>query len=497
MVGPRAANGNSSQKEASLEPVGLPQKPWRQLVFVLGEIALSLVSSGVLFIIISRVSGPELLGTYALAVGWLMLFQGVSSFGLPEFLMREVGAYGRDAAGHVVHAMLLGLGSGFVALCLMLVAVRLLGYSTYFVQVISIASLALIPAFFNTTCRSVFLALREMHLTVLALLVEVTIVMSASLYLLWSGYGAMALMITLVVAKIASASIALTLLYRRLFSVRPPFNLGFLMLTARTVFTFGIGNVLGMLTMRINVIMVSVWVDIVAVGHFAAATKIMEIALMIPNLFPQLLMSRIAHSFNTLGDRDPNRFGPWYQILFALVMPTCVGVWVFAGPILETLFGPGFEDALWILRILMIYVVIEAADTVMSAILKAAHKQREDVSRLAFNPLVNIVLNLMLLPTLGTIGAAIGRVGGVGASAVLRYLWIARELTTVNWFRFALKPALISIGVGLLCYWLFDVARPAWLLLFYMAVTAILLRISSAFSISAVKDMMSFRSSQD
>ncbi len=145
----------------------------------------------------------------------------------------------------------------------------------------------------------------------------------------------------------------------------------------------------------------------------------------------------------------------------------------------------------------MIYVVIEAADTVMSAILKAAHKQREDVSRLAFNPLVNIVLNLMLLPTLGTIGAAIGRVGGVGASAVLRYLWIARELTTVNWFRFALKPALISIGVGLLCYWLFDVARPAWLLLFYMAVTAILLRISSAFSISAVKDMMSFRSSQD
>jgi len=480
-----------------LEPVELPQKPWRQLLFVLGEVGLSLVSSGVLFIIISRVSGPELLGTYALAFGWLMLFQGVSSFGIPEFLMREVGARGRGATGDVVHAMLLGLGSGFVALCLMLAVVRLLGYSTYLVQVISIASLALIPAFFNTACRSVFLALREMHLTFLALLVEVTIVMSASLYLLWSGYGAMALMVTLVIAKVTSASIALTLLYRRLLPVRPSFNLGFLMLTARTIFTFGIGNVLGMLTMRINVIMVSVWVDIVAVGHFAAATKIMEIALMIPNLFPQLLMSRIAHSFNTLGDRDPNRFGPWYQILFALVVPTCVGVWVFAGPILEILFGPGFGDALWILRILMMYVVIEAADTVMSAILKAAHRQREDVSRLAFNPLVNIVLNLVLLPILGTIGAAIGRVGGVGASAILRYVWIARELTAVNWVRFALKPALISAGVGSVCYSLFDVARPAWLLLFYAAVTAILLGISSGFSLSAIKDMMSLQSSQD
>ncbi len=475
----------------------MPQKPWRQLAFVLGEAALSLVSSGVLFIIVSRVSGPELLGTYALAFAWLMLFQGVSSFGIPEFLMREVGAYGRDAAGQVFHAMLLGLGSGFVALCLMLATVRLLGYSTYLVQVITIASLALIPAFLNTACRSVFLALRQMHLTFLALLVEVTIVMSASLYLLLSGYGAIALIITLVVAKFTSASIALTLLYGRVLPVRQSFNLGFLMRTARTVFVFGIGSMLGMLTMRINTIMVSVWVDIATVGYFAAATKIMEIGLIIPNLFAQLLMTRIAHSFNTQGNCDPNRFGAWYQVLFAFVVPACVGVFVFASLILETLFGTGFGNAVWILRILMIYLVIESADTEMSVILQAAHRQREDVSRLAFNPLTNIVLNLVLLPTLGTIGAAIGRVGGVGASATLRYLLIARELTEVNWFRFALKPALISISVGSVCYSLLDVASPAWLLLFYMAVTAVCLRILSGFSPAAIKDMMSVPSSQD
>jgi O-antigen/teichoic acid export membrane protein len=475
----------------------LPQKPWRQLAFVLGEAALSVVSGGVLFIIISRVSGPELLGTYALAVAWLMLFQGVSSFGIPEFLMREVGGYGREAAGQVVHAMLLGLGSGFVAICLMLAAVRLLGYSTYLVQVVTIASLALFPVFLNTACRSVFLALRKMHLTFLALLAEVTIMMSASLYLLLSGYGAVALVITLVAAKVTSAFIALTLLYRRVLPVRPPFSPRFLVRTARTVFTFGIANMLGMLTMRINTIMVSAWVDIASVGHFAAATKIMEVGLIIPNLFAQLLMTRIAYSFNTRGNRDPNRFGAWYQVLFALVVPACVGVWVFAGLILETLFGKGFGNALWILRILMIYLVIESADAEMSVILQASHRQRADVRRLAFNPLINIVLNLALLPALGTIGAAIGRVGGVGASATLRYLLIARELTAVNWLRFALKPALISVGVGSVCYALLDVNRPAGLLLFYVAATAVLLRISSGFSPSAIKDLMSLPSSQD
>ena len=475
----------------------MPHKPWRQLAYILGEAALSLVSSGVLFIIVSRVSGPEVLGTYALALAWIMLFQGVSGFGIPEFLMREVGAHGRDAVGQVAHAMLLGLGTGLIALCVMLVAVRSLGYTAYVVEAITIASLALIPACLNTACRSVFLALRQMHLTFLALLAEVIIVMSASLYLLLSGYGVIALMITLVVAKVTSASISVTLLYCRELRARPSFNLGFLMQTARTVFTFGIGSMLGMLTMRINTIMVSTWVDIAAVGHFAAATKIMEIGLMIPNLFAQLLMTRMAYSFNTQGNRDPNRFETWYQTLFAFVMPTFVGGWVFAGLILETLFGTGFGNAVWILRILMIYFLIEVVDNLMSVILQAAHRQRQDVTRLAFNPLTNIVLNLVLLPTLGTIGAAIGRVGGASASTTLRYVLIARELTAVHWFRFALKPALISIGMGSICYSLLDVAHPIWVLLFYVMGTTILLRILSGFSVSAIKDMMSFPSRQD
>jgi O-antigen/teichoic acid export membrane protein len=478
-------------------PANGRMRPWRQLAFVLGEAGLSLISGGVLFILISRISGPELLGTYALAFAWLMLFLGVSSFGIPEFLMREVGVYGRDASDHVAHAMLLGAGSGALAVGLMVTAARLMGYSPYVVRVITIASLALIPASLNLACRSVFLALREMHLTFLALLAEVTITMSASLYLLLSGHGAIALMVTLVVAKFTSASIAMGLLYGRVLPSKPSFNPRFLVQTARTVFTFGIGNMLFMLTMRINVIMVSLWVDIASVGHFAAATKLMELGMMIPNLFVQLLMTRIAHSFNAQGDRDPNRFSEWYKILFELVVPTCVGTWVFARLILETLFGASFGNSLWILRILLIYLLIESADSVMSVILKAAHRQREDVSRLAFNPLTNIVLNLLLLPILGAIGAAIGRAGGVAASAILRYVFMARVLTAVNWFRFVVKPAVISGGVAVLCYSLSDLERPGWLLVFYGVVTAGLLIVTTGLSPATIKDMMSFASSED
>jgi len=475
----------------------MTHRPWLQLAFVIGEAVLTLFSGGVLFIIISRAAGPEVLGTYALALAWLALFQGVSSFGIPEYILREAGAHGRDAAGQVVHAMLLGLGSGFVAICLMLITVRLLGYSAYIVQAVTIASLALIPAFLNTSCRSVFVAQRQMQLPFVAALVETAIMMSASLYLLLSGYGAVALMVAFVVAKIASASFAADQLFRRVLPMRPDLNPRMLFQTARTVLTFGIGNMLGMLSLRINVIMVSLWADITTVGHYAAATKIMEMGLIVSGVFAPLLLSRMAHNFFAKGNRDPNRFGPWYEVLFAVVVPPCVGVWVFAGLILETLFGKGFGDALWILRILMIYVLTETADIVMSVVLKAAHRQRQDAFTLAFNLLTNIVLNLALLPILGPIGAAIGRVAGGGVSTTLRHLLIAQVLTPVNWFRFARKPALISLVAGSVCFSLLDVERPAWLLVSYTAVCLVSLWISSSFSFSTVKDMMSFPSATD
>jgi O-antigen/teichoic acid export membrane protein len=475
----------------------MTHRPWLQLAFAMGEAALTLISGGVLFIIISRASGPAVLGTYALALAWLALFQGVSSFGIPEFLLREAGAHGRNAAGQVVHAMLLGLGSGFAAICLMLIAVRFLGYSASVVQVISITSLALIPAFLSASCRSVFVAQRQMYLPFMAALIEAVIMLSASLYFLLSGYGAVALMVAFVLAKIASASFSGVQLLRQVLPVWPNLNSHLLFKTARTVLTFGIGNMVGMLSLRINVIMVSFWADITTVGHYAAATKIMEIGLIVSQVFAPLLMSRMAYDFSVKGNRDPNRFGAWYEVLFAVMVPPCVGVWVFAGLILETLFGTAFGDAVWILRILMIYVLTETADIVMSSILKAAHRQRQDAFCLALNLLTNIALNLALLPVLGPIGAAIGRVAGGFVSTTLRHLLIARVLTRVNWLHFARKPAVVSLIAGLVCFSLLDVERPAWLLLFYTIVSLVSLWVSSSFSLSTIKDMMSFPSTAE
>jgi hypothetical protein len=50
----------------------------------------------------------------------------------------------------------------------------------------------------------------ENNLPFIAALLEVAVMLSASLYFLFSGYGAVALMVAFVVAKVASASLTVT-----------------------------------------------------------------------------------------------------------------------------------------------------------------------------------------------------------------------------------------------------------------------------------------------
>ena len=64
---------------------------------LLGSDAVVFLASGiVLYGVISRVAGSALLGQYTLVLSWMLVFQSIGSFGVPELLMRELGRFPQD-----------------------------------------------------------------------------------------------------------------------------------------------------------------------------------------------------------------------------------------------------------------------------------------------------------------------------------------------------------------------------------------------------------------
>lgn len=463
----------------------------RQLLLVFGEAFLLLLTGGVLFILVSRLAGPELLGEYSLVLAWILLFQGIAGFGIPEFIMRETGIRGADGARHIYHGLVIGLATSVAAMGLMQALTAVLHYSAHIETALRLGTLALIPMMVNYLCRAGFLARRQMGLIFKIALVESLLVMTLSTWLLLRGAGVVPLVATLCGAKIVSSLLSLHWFNRHGLPLRQRFDWAFCKTLLGPILAFGTSNALGMIALRVNTIMLSFWASMSVVGHYAAAAKILDVALILPSLCAQLAMPRVAYAFAQQEHHELVQFDKAFHAIFTAAVPLGVGVLFYADFLVVLLFGPAFTAAVLPLRILMIYFLIEIADALMGMVLKSAHRQNLDVRLFAVNPALNVTLNLVAIPALGGTGAALAKLAGVLASSSSRYIAISRDLVPLQWFEFAARPLIVSVVAGLLLMPLAAVLPSPMSIALFLAVTLAGLILTARFSRADLSEILS------
>jgi O-antigen/teichoic acid export membrane protein len=88
-----------------------------------------------------------------------------------------------------------------------------------------------------------------------------------------------------------------------------------------------------------------------------------------------------------------------------LVVPVLIAVFVFGGQILS-LVGPDYSGSLTSLRILTLYVFFVSASAFLSSFLDYAGLAKKRAKNLIVAIVLNIFLNMMLIPKYGAVGAA-------------------------------------------------------------------------------------------
>lgn len=416
-----------------------------QLAMLLGEMAIVFASGVLVYVLISRASGPELLGQYSLVLSWLTLFQAFAGFGVSEWVMREIGRSPKDG-GTVGEALALGIVSSVGASALMVGVASLWDYPHGVLRAIEIAALAL-PAFtVAQVCRGVFVARgRSQHVFAIRLL-EFLAVVPANAVLIIRGAPVETLIATLVGGRMLGAAASLALLRVHGLRVGFPRRLPGLQRLG-TVAPFAASQALGLLATNLNLIMLSAWAPSEVLGYYGGAAKLVDVLLLFPTVVGTFLMPRLAanppRSPGT-ADLEKGLEEPTLRRalagLFAVAILACAGLALFAEWVLHALYGPSLVPAAPILRCLMLYCALVFADAMTSVVLKATDYQRADVALFAINPVVNAALNLALIPVLGAVGAALAAVAAVLASLSLRYRFIRQKFGAPRWGALAAVP---------------------------------------------------------
>jgi len=162
--------------------------------------------------------------------------------------------------------------------------------------------------------------------------------------------------------------------------------------------------------MKIDQIMLGQLLGDQAVGVYTAATRISEAWYFIPSVimasvFPALLDSKKQNEI-TYHQRLQDAF----NLMVVLSVGVSVPMTLLSGPIIDFLYGEAYAQAGTVLAIHMWGSVFVFLGVASNKWFLAENRQMQSFQRTAMGALVNIGLNMVLIPVYGAVGAAIATI---------------------------------------------------------------------------------------
>jgi O-antigen/teichoic acid export membrane protein len=195
--------------------------------------------------------------------------------------------------------------------------------------------------------------------------------------------------------------------------------------------------------------------------------------LLVQGLFPQLVRSahagaEEARTIVLAAQRVGTSFG----------FPLVVGGILWATPVLRLVFGEGFRGAGSTFAVLLAMTGVVFIDLAWPQLLNAYDRSGTYFWVILSGAIVNLALNIVLIPRVGMMGAAIATFAAELA-VMLAAVWSVRSTVRVPFFSYASRPLMASIGMAVAGY----VTMPAgliWSIGSAVAVYLLLLVVSRA-----------------
>jgi len=188
------------------------------------------------------------------------------------------------------------------------------------------------------------------------------------------------------------------------------------------------------------------------VGYYNAAYKIIMLFIMVAMAYHDAIFPVISHFYKTSLDSLRKLVSGTERLMAAIAMPLAVGGFILARPIMDLLYGAGYEGGIIAFQILIWAVFILYINVGYSRGLLACNREKWYLAGAAIPAVINVIANFILIPPLGLIGAATGTVLAQASAFLVIYIGF-KKVALVPFHRYIFKPSLASIIMAAFLFW--------------------------------------------
>lgn len=388
---------------------------------------------------VARYLGPTQFGQLAFAIAFVALFQAAGKLGLNQIVVRDI-ARDEDAAGSILGtALRLRLVAGFVCWAAAIGAMALLrpGDTTALVLVAIVAGTVLfqsaetVDLWFQSQTQSKRTVIAKMAAVLTANLIRVALILLEAPLV---AFAAVMLVEWMLIA------LGLVVAYKR---YPAPTDWSWATARVRELLTeswpFLLSGIAIMIYMRIDQIMLRSMIGVHEVGIYSAAVRLSAPWYFIPTAICISAAPAIARK----KARSEKEYMAALRKLFSLMwwasLPLCALVALVSGPVIYLLFGSAYAASAAVLAVHIFSNVPVALGVAQTQWIANEQRSRFALYRTLLGCVCNVVLNLILIPAYGAMGAAIATVlsqfiAAVGSNLLLEPRMFVIQMRCLIWY---------------------------------------------------------------
>lgn len=230
------------------------------------------------------------------------------------------------------------------------------------------------------------------------------------------------------------------------------------------VFSF---SVVTSIYLQLNTVLLGFLKNALAVGYFAAATKVMQMLLTMSACLGSVMMPRASHLIAENKEDEFNRLiQKSYDFTLAIALPMTIGLIFCAPSLITALCGVKFEHSILPSQIIAPIILMVAISNVFG-IQVLFPKGKINIVTLCcgIGAVVDLILNLCLIPFFSYIGTSIAYLGAEVATTVSMYFIGRRYIPIIYFKKSHLTYALGCIVMAFVLYGLSLLQQPTLIIL--------------------------------
>ena len=404
------------------------------------------VLSLILIIYIARFLGDVGLGQYSFIFAFLAIFHLFTEFGLTTLMVREVARDKAKTSSYFNNILWFRLIFIIVfSVIVPPIVLRLFDNSTEMLIVILIAIIADFCKHMIIMFERLFEAHEIMEYSAIIRIVERILTVALGITVLVMGANIVGLISVFAISNFVAFVIALIITIRKVTKIRFELDFQLIKRLLKESIPFWLTSIFIMIYFQIDTVMLSIMKSYQDVGIYNAAYGILNALHFIPAAVIAAVFPAMSKFY--LENKHQLRviFKKSFYYLFAIGLPIGIGTTFLARRIIIFIYKEDFIASTLALQILIWASVIIFFSGLCGYLLNSIDKQKIFTFATGFCALLNVVLNLFLIPLYSYIGASISTVITEVALFAILFYYASKSGFSISLIKVFNKPLIAGL----------------------------------------------------